>query len=819
MKKIFSLLAALLLTATAFATFVIVKGNGTLSRTYGDKLIIESNGSSFTINGVDVAEISTIQNKVWNSYGEYERGFLHGYVNSQYYTFERSKQVNSLAFKEMLKTIVEKYAPDSLTYFNSRISDNDVLISRGTAAMMAYYVARCINATEYNSGLHRSQREDIWEGAWGTDTEQVLPYAHAIMPESQEGWQESVCAILWDAEHVTPYSNKEVVEFLSDKDGFAWAKAFTWEEAVLAVTRLCDEIEYTGQKPKVEYADITDSRVTSPDPTVITPDLIAFASSNEIKSIDELPRIYGSPVCPMEPKPDNDGSAAYSAPKDIEELARWGFSSVQFRTPYWFFINDDLKANLNLLKALDEMIAVCMEYNIHFNLYLTDIPGRGMKLQKHIQDDYIMDNDILNPVKREKARKIWNTFASRYKNVPNRNLSFTTIHELHSLGENVSAWGEGKSFSYEEIVDFQDYLFDAVREIDSNRFIFYDLIEQYNPTGKLAEFEESSKKFLTQYEHVSKKYSNTRPMVNLMDMAFGFYSYNTGDGNIDYAMHSSWVPQYPATLYDADRVIGKGEKLSFDGVLPKGTKFIVYLASAEGTFTANVDGKDVYEESFLKKQQFKVGYSVNYGHPYAQSDKAISFELSSDAKAVTLSAGNGSFEWCGIDVVLPEAYTIQKWRHDSEWDVELGYIKQEDFHSEFYKKSTSTIEIAPTNPEAGRNITLNNNLTYTTEQVRMESNASVYDHYGSTLTKMMGRWSQRVEGIVYSDYESHLRFFEDLAKMYQKYKIDTWLPFHAQLFEETYAPYMIAGYEGEEFEGHHNFNLKLLRILQKYQDK
>ena len=59
-KKKFSLLAGLLVAATAFATFVIVKSNGTLITAVSDKLSFEQNGSSFTINGIDVKDIAHI---------------------------------------------------------------------------------------------------------------------------------------------------------------------------------------------------------------------------------------------------------------------------------------------------------------------------------------------------------------------------------------------------------------------------------------------------------------------------------------------------------------------------------------------------------------------------------------------------------------------------------------------------------------------------------------------------------------------------------------------------------------------------------------
>ena len=56
-KKLFSLLAVLFVAATAFATFVIVKKDGTLVRFYGDQLTFEQKGTSYALNGVDIKDI------------------------------------------------------------------------------------------------------------------------------------------------------------------------------------------------------------------------------------------------------------------------------------------------------------------------------------------------------------------------------------------------------------------------------------------------------------------------------------------------------------------------------------------------------------------------------------------------------------------------------------------------------------------------------------------------------------------------------------------------------------------------------------------
>lgn len=813
-KKLFSLLAVLFVAATAFATFVIIKKDGTLVRINTDQLNFEQDGTVFKLNGVDVKDISNVFNKTWNKFDDYERAFTQEYLPSNYYAYPRNQQVTSLQFKELLKDIVEKFAPDSLPYYSSRISDYDIPITRGMAAMMAYYAARCIGATATNSRSKYSMNEHFWDDFWGPSIDQLFPYAQTPTPDLPFERPEGATALLWNDSHVSLYTNKEVIEYVNGTEGYAWGKPLIWEDAVRAVSRLYDNAEKT--KPKIVYVSLDDPRAIKPDSTVITPELLAVASRSEVKSIVDLPRLYGLPMGP-EHRPGMEAETGFDdTGVDVRRIALWGFNSISFRMSYLHLFTPDLQANLNMLRALDELIAVSMEYGVHFNLMLTDIPGRGVELPEHVQDEYIPDSDIQNPEKRSKDRKIWNVLATRYKDVPNRYLSFTTIANLSMSGIHNERFGNGQSFTDDELIEFQDFLYNCVREIDPDRFIFYDMIASPLPFAGL--FEDLAKELIPQFEHSAKTYTNALPIVNMMDMPFGYYSYNNGDGNIDYAQHSNWVPQYPVTLYDTDREIVKGEELLFDGCLPKGTKFELFLASAAGKVTAIVDGTKVYEEDFGDVQHFKVGYFPSFGHPYAKSDKSIVFELEKDAKQVTIIPETGKFEWSGIGVTLPESYSVQKWRHDEQWDVELGILKPEEYHSEFYQRTTATVEVAPTGLE-GRKITINGDVTYTSDYIRMASNEEVYDQYCSILTKMFGRWAQRVEDILFSDYESNIRYHGDIAKIYQKHHVDVWLPIDGYLFEEKAAPYKIAGYKGEEFEGYSNFNLELLRTLQKYQDK
>ena len=153
---------------TAFATFVIIKHDGTIVRINLDKLPVEQSGESFTINGIDVNDIAHIYNKVWDKYDDYERAFKQGYLSSKYFTYDRKKQITSQEFKAMLKPLIEKYQPDSMAYFNEYITDYDVPLTRGMAACMTYYTARCIDVETANINVSIPQPDDMWS-EWDND--------------------------------------------------------------------------------------------------------------------------------------------------------------------------------------------------------------------------------------------------------------------------------------------------------------------------------------------------------------------------------------------------------------------------------------------------------------------------------------------------------------------------------------------------------------------------------------------------------------------------------------------------------------------------
>lgn len=834
MKRKVALLSALLLTAVAGFTgnlFGDANGDGRVDMADVVAVVNTVMGNApenfdeamADINGngkVDEEDASLLAESLFNPpfdrfkalVDDYERAFTQGYLPMKYSARYRNQQITSQEFKALLKPLIEKYSPDKMEYFNSRISDYDAPVYRGIAACMVWYVARCIDVDTNNSTLEHSSVEDVFDNLWDLPAfTDIMPYAFSPLDDDVENkWDEAIHAILWNASHVSNISGIEIVGFDTENVKWSWNKPFLWEDAVRAITRLYDSFE-----PEIVYASIDDPRVTTPDASIITPELIAYAAKKEIHDIKDLPRQIGF-FC-------GEGNGDLTQPwrfgttaKDIKEWASWGFNSLKYVPSWKHLFNIDMEANLNVFKSLDEMVAAAMEYGVHLYFGFCAVPGYGMYWAENYRDDYIMDTDILNPEKRQKAVNIWKAIATRYKDVPNVNLSFCPIQEITAL-YSPEGFGEGQSFTPEQILDFVDIMVDAIKEVTPERFIFYDAFCFNLPTKN----NDLMPMALQQYKHMAEKYKNTRLVNNHMDMAYMFYEYSQGDGNIDWAHHSVWVPTYPITLYDANSMIHDDNMLTIDGCLPEGTSIDFYIADADNaTMIIAADSKTLYEETI--NGDFNMGYANAYGEQFKKSDKKVTVLLNHDTKEVVLSASTGVFNWCGIEVKLPESYTVSRWWKPSGWDVELGLITEEEVSQGWTMKPTSSVKIGSFTKDwdgGGLNITIKDDVTFTSDHFYSISNKETTEQMVKEVCENFPKWSCRFEDILVTDMTGALNYWDETLEIFQRYNIDVWISAIGLLSEEQLAPFRICDYEGEDFEGHHNFNVKLLKVLQKYMDK
>ena len=180
---------------------------------------------------------------------DYDRAFMKDYLDGSYMTKERTAQVRSQEFKSMLKVLIDKFAPDSINYFNSYISDEDIPLTRGMATIMAYYTARSIGA-ETNNAAFGDTPADMWDCDF-REYDNLLPHwndrPETDFPEGkywrgdpfsnwQAGWWFNNC-------HVSDKSGINIIALDKTANSFHMNDPFTWEDAIRAITRLYDSLD------------------------------------------------------------------------------------------------------------------------------------------------------------------------------------------------------------------------------------------------------------------------------------------------------------------------------------------------------------------------------------------------------------------------------------------------------------------------------------------------------------------------------------------------------------------------------------------------
>ncbi len=810
-KKIFSLLAVLLVAATAFATFVIVKSNGTITRVRTEQLKFEQKGTSFTLNGIDVKDIAYIDNKDWRSSGDYERAFVMKYIDSKYYAYDRKKQITSQEFKALLKTLVEKYNPDSMGYFNSRITDYDTPITRDIAAGMAYYIARCIGADTNNSPNNRTTIDNFWVGAWNNDQllTKVLPFTHSKMIFEGGESEELIVALMWNGRHVSPVSSKEIIAFNTETESFEWDKALTWEDAIRAITRLHDSFETEETNKKVA---LDDKLAVTPDPEIVTEDIINIAAQSKVTKLSELRKLSGPQFA--ETMTGTNYPPISNWVRHVEDAARWGFNSFLYLLPTNTLMNwKEMTVNLRSLQMLDRLVAACVENNITLRLQADCLPGAG---QFFVEGDQFAEyiNDFSFDLKEcEKGCKMWKMLSERYKDIPSEYLIFSPLHGKYDPNRHEA--------SAEVVAKYMCKLIDQIRKINPNRFIYYSYTG-INDIETLTN--EKAKRYL---DTIEEKYDNVRIIFNFADVPFPFTMITPGV-NMDLAQHSWFNIDYPLTIYGACPDIAPDSPLTIDGCLPAGTKIEFFIRSTDGytdeeSFQINADNSVVYKEDIPKgSKAYKTGYRgteiFSFFLPYTESEKKISFTLEQDVKELTFNCSKSCYvNWSGLDVYLPESYQVERWYSASSLDRTKGY---EDWY--WGPKKTSRIMISPQGSRKANHLTIHNDVTFTSDEIVWQSNRETVNAWGDAIRKFSPKCALEVEQQTYngaSTQETMIRYCNDVYGMLYDNGFDFWMSDYELLYDEFATEYRIAWRRVEYFDGYANFNVELLRTLQKYQYK
>lgn len=714
---------------------------------------------------------------------------------------EKSEWVTASTYRAMLVEMLEELAPEQMDYFDSKVKDVNLAITRGDAVRMAYYAAVCIGADDYNGYSFSSDLADSdgRMGEAGNFLELICPDVYKNIPVimANHTWgNEFTAAGLWNVWHVDTVSGKQVFEFDEELQSMRMYDMLTMEEAETSIERL-----RTGYGVK-RYVSVDSAEATSP---ALSDEALAKTAERCSETLDALPRLTGFVLA-------NDGyysiHTIVKTVDDIRRIADWGFNTVRLRITYETLFNQDgSQIDLTQAERLDELVEACIEADIHLNLLLCTLPGRTKWVDLNDVSSGGETDLFINPERQKEAVSVWATLAARYQDVSGAHLSFTPFWEPDGdLGINSE---EGWEHTPQDTCDTLALLIEAVRAQDPERFIFYE------PTAHIAA-EATIQESSLFYEPLKSRFDNLMISYNFCQNAYVFAEITDIVGeDVDLSNYSMFKPEYPVTNYGVNDTIPDGGELTIDGFLPAGTVIDLYLAYADGqsALTITGDGTELYHEE-LSSGDYRPGRPLSSFYPYATSDKKISVTLAETTDEVAISARGADIKWCGMDVILPEEYAVERWYMNSGRD---NFFEDE---ARFLWLATSTVMISPSERCETWHITIRDDVTFTTGEVFAEANAETIEHWCAEISDFSPQCIVRYEDACFSlgtTQGSILRYYEDVLSTFEKYGF-SWLSNDYELILQE-STNRIADAEVVEYDGYDFVNLELLELLQKYQEK
>lgn len=714
---------------------------------------------------------------------------------------EKSEWVTASTYRAMLVEMLEELAPEQMDYFDSKVKDVNLAITRGDAVRMAYYAAVCIGADDYNGYSFSSDLADSdgRMGEAGNFLELICPDVYKNIPVTMANhtWgNEFTAAGLWNVWHVDTVSGKQVFEFDEELQSMRMYDMLTMEEAETSIERL-----RTGYGVK-RYVSVDSAEATSP---ALSDEALAKTAERCSETLDALPRLTGFVLA-------NDGyysiHTIVKTVDDIRRIADWGFNTVRLRITYKTLFNQDgSQIDLTQAERLDELVEACIEADIHLNLLLCTLPGRTKWVDLNDVSSGGETDLFINPERQKEAVSVWATLAARYQDVSGAHLSFTPFWEPDGdLGINSE---EGWEHTPQDTCDTLALLIEAVRAQDPERFIFYE------PTAHIAA-EATIQESSLFYEPLKSRFDNLMISYNFCQNAYVFAEITDIVGeDVDLSNYSMFKPEYPVTNYGVNDTIPDGGELTIDGFLPAGTVIDLYLAYADGqsALTITGDGTELYHEE-LSSGDYRPGRPLSSFYPYATSDKKISVTLAETTDEVAISARGADIKWCGMDVILPEEYAVERWYMNSGRD---NFFEDE---ARFLWLATSTVMISPSERCETWHITIRDDVTFTTGEVFAEANAETIEHWCAEISDFSPQCIVRYEDACFSlgtTQGSILRYYEDVLSTFEKYGF-SWLSNDYELILQE-STNRIADAEVVEYDGYDFVNLELLELLQKYQEK
>lgn len=776
---------------------------------------------------------------------DFDRAISAGLVDASW-AAKRNETLTSTQYRAMLASFIQQVAPEKLSQFYANVTDHVVPLDREMGFIMAFYAAKCVGADYYNTEFYEETVGDSMYIDPTGELRQLFPSLStpATCSFTYEGaepntWNDHVvAACLWALWYSSPISGARVFDLdgldQRDKD------PLTVEDGVNAIMRMYDGIYSEG------LVALSDSRVTTPDKSVLTDALLAKAATAPAVTAENHPQWTGILLGTHEHEAGEKGGenlnpqvARYfgSSENFVRSVADWGFNSLRIVLEYDAFFNDDVtEAAPDMLKELDRYVAAAIQNNLHLNVVMYGLPGRNFH---HSTETYTSVGDFdlyINESKWPAANRVWETLAKRYQAVPNAYLSFCPTEEVANA--NLSTGLPGAEYTGADVGRYALSAIDAIRAIDPDRLIIQEsgaFDAGGSTTAEAQAFSQALNQIVLQRDNVLISYSRYAG-------GFGYSNMTDAEGqHVDNNNHSFYLVDYPTYWYSLsgyvmdeevfplesieegwpiDRTDSSERTLNIDSPLPKGTQVELYLnfsitmdSAGEGKILfQNGEGETVYQEG-LEEAFYTEGERYTRYMRYAESDKKITFTLTEDVDSLKISAKNAWFGWSGMKLTLPEEYAVEKWYCATAYDVFLGLEAEEGL----FLRKTREVLLWPGVEDAGHHAAITEDLTFTSEVIWDKTDESTNLADARAMAATAPRSGGRVEdGVLYAAKEGAMfRFAEDQSSAMNTYDLSRW----EGNWEVLTGSKLIAGAEYADYNGAcETLYPALLRLMQKYQN-
>ncbi len=319
---------------------------------------------------------------------------------------------------------------------------------------------------------------------------------------------------------------------------------------------------YFPQEPEMlAYAD-----VPVYDSSIITEDLLTKDTTLPEASCQHLPKEWkGVEVRDLLYVGGVDAKVdARIYENEIQLIKDAGFNYVRILFDFEYYLSeiadlfhifspkpDEGMMNETHLKELDQIIAWCMERDIHVNLVCTDVIGWS--------DQAIPDAILSKPRNAKPMAEQWQVLARRYAEIPNTYLSFT-------LYDNPPIWQENQFGSFFVSV------VEAIREVSPDRCIIADM--SLKSTGEsMAQLGValSTRAVLPEQFEINPR-AKTAETAGLFESAAWPYEANGNiyDGVATMLTYENWIKSAP------DRVAAVAEQYGVGFMVSSWAPFVSY---------------------------------------------------------------------------------------------------------------------------------------------------------------------------------------------------------------------------------------------------